>query len=81
MVAMVVLWLWGGTGVPASPGFPMVTPPCLKGSINGPAVGPPLPTLGTRVFQEPEFPAQGSWNDRETEAGEYPGFCYRLTVG
>lgn len=29
---MVGLWLWGGTGVLASPGIPMVIPPCFKGS-------------------------------------------------
>lgn len=61
---MATVGLWGGAGVPASPGFPMVTPTLPQRLSQWPAVGPPLPTLGTRVFQEPEFPAQGSWNDR-----------------
>lgn len=44
--------------------FPMVIPTLPRRLNQWSAVGPPLPTLGTRVFQEPEFPAQGSWDDR-----------------
>lgn len=61
----------------ASHGHPAL-PRRLKST--GQQLGLQLPTLGRRVFQKPEFPAQWGWNDGKLEASENPSSCYHSSL-